>query len=121
MWEALRICLPITLMTFAIFARTDMVVNPGWAQIQATLVVLVGACASAFTLFGRFVDNALADKTLRIALAALAFVALFHPNGNVALAAAAVALPATIVGVLRHKRIASLQDQSNWGQTTFSH
>jgi TRAP transporter 4TM/12TM fusion protein len=121
MWEALRICLPITLMTFAIFARTDMVVNPGWAQVQATLLVLVGACASAFAMFGRLLDNALADKALRVVLTALAFVALFHPNGNVALAAAAVALPVTVVGVLRHKRIASLQDQSNWAQTTFSH
>ncbi len=36
MWEALKICLPITLMTFAIFTRSDMVVNPGWPQIVAT-------------------------------------------------------------------------------------
>ena len=28
MWEALKICLPITLMTFAIFTRSNMVVNP---------------------------------------------------------------------------------------------
>ena len=33
MWEALRICLPITLMTFAIFSRAEMVVQPGWAQV----------------------------------------------------------------------------------------
>ncbi len=36
MWEALKICLPITLMTFAIFTRPNMVVNPGWLQIADT-------------------------------------------------------------------------------------
>ncbi len=35
MWEALRICLPITLMTFAIFSRSEMVVTPGWTQVGA--------------------------------------------------------------------------------------
>ena len=33
MYEALKICAPITLMTFAIFTRFNMVVNPGWLQI----------------------------------------------------------------------------------------
>ena len=33
MYEALKICAPITLMTFAIFTRFNMVVNPGWMQI----------------------------------------------------------------------------------------
>ena len=31
MYEALKICAPITLMTFAIFTRSELVVNPGWA------------------------------------------------------------------------------------------
>ena len=33
MWIALKICLPITLMTFAIFTRDKMVVTTGWPQI----------------------------------------------------------------------------------------
>ena len=39
MWDALRICLPITLMTFAIFTRSEMVVNPGWMQLIDTVLV----------------------------------------------------------------------------------
>ena len=39
MYEALKICLPITLMTFAIFTRPNMVVNPGWMQIVDTILV----------------------------------------------------------------------------------
>jgi TRAP transporter 4TM/12TM fusion protein len=107
MWEALRICLPITLMTFAIFARTDMVVTPGWAQVFATLIVVVGTCATAYAMFGRFLEKQAMDLLLRIALAAIAFVAMFHPDADIATAAAMIALAGTLVGVWRHRRIAS--------------
>ncbi|OGA96889.1 MAG: TRAP transporter [Betaproteobacteria bacterium RIFCSPLOWO2_12_FULL_66_14] len=106
MWEALKICLPVTLMTFAIFARTDMVVNPGWAQIGSTLLVTIGTCATAFAMFGRFVENPGGDILLRAVLALAAFVTMFHPDTNVATASAAFALAATIYGVMRHRRIA---------------
>jgi TRAP-type uncharacterized transport system fused permease subunit len=109
MWEALRICLPITLMTFAIFARTDMVVNPGWPQIAATLLVFIGTAATAFAMFGRFMENPAGDILWRIALTLFAFVTMFHPDGKMAMAAAAIALPATIVGIWRHRRIAPLK------------
>ena len=95
------------LMTFAIFARTDMVVNPGWPQVGATVLVFIGTCATAFAMFGRVAENSAADILLRTGLAFVAFVALFHPNGQAAVVAAALVLPATIVGVWRHRRIAA--------------
>jgi TRAP transporter 4TM/12TM fusion protein len=106
MWVALKICLPITLMTFAIFTRSDMVVNPGWLQVAATALVTIGTCATAFAMFGRFLENPAADILLRIALGIVAFVTMFHPDGSMAIAAAAFALPATIYGVIRHQQIA---------------
>jgi TRAP transporter 4TM/12TM fusion protein len=109
MWEALRICLPITLMTFAIFARTDMVVNPGWAQALATILVIIGACGTAFAMFGRFLKHPAANMALRIATAALACIALFHPDETLAWAAAALVAPVTVFGVWQHKRLVSAQ------------
>jgi len=106
MWAALRICLPITLMTFAIFTRSDMVVNPGWAQVAATLLVLIGTGAIAFALFGRAATHPVVDITLRTALAAMAFVTLFHPDGAVATGAAPLVLAMTLLGVWKHRRIA---------------
>jgi len=106
MWEALRICLPITLMTFAIFSRSEMVVTPGWSQVASTLVVTVGTCATALAMFGRLIENKAGDLVLRSVLMIVAFVALFHPDDTVSAAAAAVALVATIYGVMRHRRIA---------------
>ena len=107
MWEALKICLPITLMTFAIFTRSDMVVNPGWPQIAATALVLIGTCGTAFAMFGRFFANPFGDIPLRIALAYFALAVMFHPDDAWAIAASAVVVPVTVIGIWRHRLIAA--------------
>ena len=115
MYEALKICAPITLMTFAIFTRSDMVVTPGWSQVGATVLVFIGTSGVAFALFGRFLDNLPANILLGSMLAMFSLVVLLHPDERIAMAAAAVVLPATLVGVWRHRQLAmpklSLQAQ----------
>jgi TRAP-type uncharacterized transport system fused permease subunit len=106
MWEALKICIPITLMTFAIFTRSDMVVNPGWPQIAATALVLIGTCGITFAMFGRFIDHAAGDIALRVALAAIALLCMFHPDDTVSTMVAVVIVPVLIAGVWRHTLIA---------------
>jgi TRAP transporter 4TM/12TM fusion protein len=106
MWVALKICLPITLMTFAIFTRPDIVVNPGWPQIGATVLVAIGTCGTAFAMFGQFLANPAGNIALRVALAGLAFVTMFVPDNRMSMAAAAITLPLTVFGVMRHRRIA---------------
>ena len=102
MFEALKICAPITLMTFAIFTRSDMVVNPGWPQVLATLIVFAGTAGITFALFGRFVGSLAANIPLRIGLAAISFVALLHPDDTWALAAAVILVPIILFGIRRH-------------------
>ena len=106
MWESLKICLPITLMTFAIFSRGEMVVQPGWGQVASTLVVLIGTCGTALGIFGRLLENSTADVLARTALVILAFAALFYPADHISAAIAALVLALTVFGVLRHRRIA---------------
>ena len=112
MWEALKICLPITLMTFAIFTRSDIVVNPGWRQIFATALVLISTCGITFAMFGRIVEHPAGDILLRVALALFAFVTMFHPDDRVATAAAVFLLPAIIYGVWRHRQVASPKSEA---------
>ncbi|OHE24746.1 MAG: TRAP transporter, partial [Syntrophobacterales bacterium RBG_19FT_COMBO_59_10] len=83
MWEALKLCLPITIMTFAIFTRSDIVVNPGWWQIADTVLVAIACCALTFAMFGRFFRNWGSDAMIRTAFAIGSLVMLFHPNDNV--------------------------------------
>ena len=80
MWEALKICLPITLMTFAIFTRSNMVVNPGWLQIADTILVLISTCGITFAMFGRYLEQQAADIALRCLLAAVSLLCMFHPD-----------------------------------------
>ncbi|MBI3068170.1 MAG: TRAP transporter permease, partial [Betaproteobacteria bacterium] len=106
MWEALKICLPITLMTFAIFTRSDIVVNPGWPQVFATALVLISTCGITFAMFGRFLERLGGDVLLRVTLALFAFVTMFHPDNRVATAAGAVVVVGLIAGILRHRHVA---------------
>jgi TRAP transporter 4TM/12TM fusion protein len=106
MYEALKICLPITMMTFAIFTRSNMVVNPGWMQIVDTLLVLVSTCGITFAMFGRFHDNPSVDLPLRSLMALVSFVAMFHPDTKVSAAVAVAVVVALVLGIWRHRIIA---------------
>jgi len=107
MWNALKICLPITVMTFALFTRSDLVVNPGWAQIGDILLVTVGNCGFAFAIFGRCIRNLWGDILARILIALVSFVTLFHPNDRLVWATGAITLLALIWAIRRHNVIAS--------------
>jgi len=107
MWEALKICLPITVMTFALFTRTDLVVKPGWGQIGDILLVTVGNCGFAFAVFGRCIGNMWGNILARILFALVSFVTLFHPNYTLVWATGAITLLALIWAIRRHNVIAS--------------
>jgi TRAP transporter 4TM/12TM fusion protein len=111
MYEALKICAPITLMTFAIFTRPNMVVNPGWMQIVDTLLVLVSTVGITFAMFGRWFERPSVDISTRCLLAAVAFLCMFHPDTGVSASVAAVVVIATAFGIWRHRQIAPPQSQ----------
>ncbi|MDP3693767.1 TRAP transporter fused permease subunit [Bradyrhizobium sp.] len=106
MWEALKICLPITLMTFSIFARPEMVTTTGWPQFAAALLVIIGVCGVAFAMFGRTGRNVALDIGLRIVLAVFALVTLMHPDDNLARMTAVVTAIGMVAGVWRHRIVA---------------
>jgi len=107
MWETMKICLPITIMTFAIFVRSDMVVNPGWSQILDTALVAIGTCGVTFATFGLFFRSRPYNTLLRAFLTLASFVVIFHPDHHYSIVAALVVLPIVVTGVFRHKTLAS--------------
>jgi TRAP-type uncharacterized transport system fused permease subunit len=106
MYEALKICAPITLMTFAIFTRTNMVTTPGWPQIADTALVLVSTLGITFAMFGRTHAKLAIDLSMRLPLAAVSFLAMFHPDMRVSAAVAALVAVALIFGIRRHGQVA---------------
>ena len=107
MWEALKICLPITLMTFAIFTRSNMVVKPGWLQIADTLLVLISTCGIAFAMFGRCLRP---DRPSTLRCAACwrrCRFCMFHPD----MRTSAVAVVVVCAGI-RRRHLAAPADRA---------
>jgi TRAP transporter 4TM/12TM fusion protein len=106
MYEALKICMPITLMTFAIFTRSNLVVNPGWLQIGDAALVTVSTCGIAFAMFGRCFAHAGADVFARIVLAIASLATMFHPDDTLVWGIGALVLAALAWCIWQHRLIA---------------
>lgn len=109
MMTALKICLPILVMSFAIFIRTDLVTTPGLPQIRDTILVTIGTLGFTFAMFGRFINKVRFDLPLKILLSIITLVPLFHPNLTIAIAGSVVVFVALVIGVKRHKDIGPLK------------
>ena len=106
MFEALKICAPITLMTFAIFTRSNMVTTTGWLAAADTLLVLVSTLGITFAMFGRTHRNPVVDILLRCCVAAIAFVVMFHPDMRTSAAVAVIVAILVVAGIYRHIQLA---------------
>jgi TRAP-type uncharacterized transport system fused permease subunit len=111
MWEALKLCLPLTFLTFAIFVRSDMVTKTGLPQVADTFLVALASWGFACAIFGKLASGRGASFMLRASMALLSLWVMFHPDARAAWAGALVLLPATIYAVIRHKRIAPPKDE----------
>jgi TRAP-type uncharacterized transport system fused permease subunit len=107
MWESLKICLPITVMTFAPFTRSNLVTKPGWAQIGDCLLVAAACSGLAFAMFGRCTKNWRSNALARILIALASLVTLFHPNDKLVWGTGAITLVALIWAIRRHSLLAS--------------
>jgi TRAP transporter 4TM/12TM fusion protein len=105
MFEALKICLPVVLMSFAIFVRTEVVVEPGWSQVLGTVLLTVGSLALTFAALGRAAADRWPDAGGRLLVAAVGLVILFHPSTAVAATASVAAAALLVLGVLRSKKL----------------
>ncbi len=109
MLMALKICLPILVMSFAIFIREDLVTTPGLPQIRDTILVSLGTLGFTFAMFGRFINKVRFDVPLKLLLSLFALIPLFHPNITIAIIGAIIVFAALVIGVRRHKSIGPLK------------
>jgi TRAP-type uncharacterized transport system fused permease subunit len=106
MYEALKICAPITLMTFAIFTRSNMVTTTGWLAVADAALVLSSTVGIAYAMFGRMHQNAVVDILARCLIAGTSFVTMFHPDMKVSAVVAGLTVAAVAIGVVQHIRLA---------------
>ena len=103
MFAAIVLCMPLLVMMGAVFTRPDLVVEPGWAQLPAFALVLIGTLALSFALQGRFHPSRALDIPMRIGVAAIASVTIFHPDASTAALMAGPTLLLTLVGAWRYR------------------
>ena len=84
LFHALIICIGLFILMAGVFTRPELVLEPGLAQIGAMLLILIATIGTMFSLQAQFNDRPLIDIPLRLLLAAIAMVALFHPDRQVA-------------------------------------
>ena len=84
--RALTICVSLFTLMAGVFVRPELVVEPGWQQMEAAFLIFIATIGITFSLQAQFADNAVADKAVRLVLAALALVVLLYPSERVALA-----------------------------------
>jgi TRAP-type uncharacterized transport system fused permease subunit len=87
--RALQICVSLFTLMAGVFVRPELVVEPGWDQMQAALLILIATVGITFSFQARFTDRAAVDVLVRLALAAIALVVLLHPNERIAFVACA--------------------------------
>jgi hypothetical protein len=67
-----------------VFARPELVLQPGMAQLWAMLLLMAGTVGTQFSLQAQFSGKRLPDVVARIVLGAVSLVIIFHPNTRIA-------------------------------------
>jgi TRAP transporter 4TM/12TM fusion protein len=84
--RALTICVSLFVLMAGVFVRPELVVEPGWEQMEAAILIFIATVGITFSLQAQFADNTIVDKAIRTVLAALSLAVLFYPSEKVALA-----------------------------------
>src|SRR5690625_4704995 len=109
MMHAIVLCMPLIAMMVGIFTRPDLVVEPGWAQAPAFIILLLGTLALSLAFQGRLSTSVSLDAALRAAIALLALGAILIPNDYIAAVFAAASLVALVAGMFAMRRTMRLR------------
>jgi len=84
LFRAITICVSLFILMAGVFTRPELVMEPGLAQLGAMALLTTATVGTSFSLQARFSDHRIIDVMLRVVLAALVFVVIFHPDQRVA-------------------------------------
>lgn len=96
LFEGLKICVVLFILMAGVFARPELVMEPGMAQLGAAALILAATVGIVFSIHAKYSQKRLSDAFFRIGLACLSFVVLFHPN--IVLASGAIISIGVLVG-----------------------
>jgi TRAP transporter 4TM/12TM fusion protein len=81
--RALQICVSLFTLMAGVFVHPELVIEPGWDQMEAAYLILVATIGITFSLQARFSATAGVDMPIRLVLATLALVVLLCPDERI--------------------------------------
>ena len=78
--RALQICVSLFTLMAGVFVHPELVIEPGWDQMEAAFLILVATIGITFSLQAKFAEGRAVDVSVRLLLAALALVVLLDPS-----------------------------------------
>jgi TRAP transporter 4TM/12TM fusion protein len=84
LFKSIQLCSVLFILMGGVFARPELVKEPGMAQLGAMFLLMAGTVGTMFSIQAKFSDRKLPDAAARIALAAFSLTVIFHPNTLIA-------------------------------------
>jgi len=102
--RAILLCVSLFTLMAGVFVRPELVLEPGAAQLGAAALILTATIGIAFSIQARFSEARALDLGLRLGLAAIALVVLFHPSELIAALAGIPVLVMIAYWILQQRR-----------------
>jgi TRAP-type uncharacterized transport system fused permease subunit len=96
LFRGIELCCVLFLLMGGVFARPELVLEPGWAQLGAMFLLMAGTVGVQFSIQAQYSDKGGRDVVIRIVLAGFSLLVIFHPN--LRLAALAIVPVAAFIG-----------------------
>jgi TRAP-type uncharacterized transport system fused permease subunit len=105
MMVTLQISLPFFFLTFAIFNWDILLLEPGWAQLVALIVLIIGCSTAAAAIHGRLFERKRHDLPARFLVLLMALFILFYPKGILSALALIPAVAMIVFVILRSQKV----------------
>jgi len=80
LFRGIQLCSCLFILMGGVFARPELVLEPGMAQLGAMLLIMAGTVGTQFSLQAEFSEEKVLDVFARVVLGGLSLVVVFHPN-----------------------------------------
>ena len=87
LFRGIQLCSVLFILMGGVFARPELVLEPGMAQLGAMFLLMAGTIGLMFSIQAKFSDRKFPDLAARIALAAFSLTVILHPSAPVAIGA----------------------------------
>jgi TRAP transporter 4TM/12TM fusion protein len=105
MMVTLQISLPFFFLTFAIFNWDTLLLEPGWAQLAALVVLMIGCSTAAAAIHGKLFELRRYDLPARFFVLLVALFVLYYPKGILSVVALIPAVALILLVILRSQKV----------------